>query len=380
MQKPLIEPPSVLTRDLLALSLVEGIGARTINVFLEQALEIPLLFSSTEATLKSFGIGERVAKSLARSAHACLARANSIIDGCMNSGVDIIGIDSPLYPKLLKECSDAPPFLYVRGDARVLDNPYSISCVGTRGSTTRGVELVNKIISGAAQANLGVSVVSGLALGIDRFCHVSALENSLPTVAVLPGYVDDITPSSHYSLARRIVDSGGALISEQAPGSSIRRGNFHSRNRIIAGLSPATIMFQSPRKGGAMLTATMADGYDREVFAPPAHDDDPSFEGNLSLLKSSRANMLCSFEDIAQVMNWQSAPLDKTSTLEGQIEALDPLLLRVYGLLPNDSLFSLEMLCYWSDLSISEASSALLGLELKGLIASHKGRLFSKKL
>ncbi len=369
----------MMTRDLLALSLVEGVGARTINIFLEQGLEIPLLFSSSLDQLKDMGLGERMAKSLVCNAHSSLGKANSIIEGCLRDGVQIVGIDSTLYPKLLRECSDAPVVLYIRGDARVLDNPYSISCVGTRGSTTRGIEVVGSIVGGAAKSGLGVSIVSGLALGIDRFCHLAALDNALPTVAVLPGYVDDVVPRSHYSLARRIVDSGGAIISEQHPGSYITRGHFHSRNRIIAGLSPATIMFQSPRKGGAMLTATMADGYDREVFAPPSSNDDVSFEGNLSLLKSSRANMLCSFEDIATVMNWRVHSLQTQITEQSKIEGLDPSLLRVYGLLPSDSLFSIEMLCYWSDLSISEASATLLTLELHGLITSHKGRLYSKK-
>lgn len=329
--------------------------------------------------MTSLGIPSLVARSIEANCQGALARAQAIIDQTKDTGVDIIAKGSKLYPPLLGECCDAPAVLFVRGNHQVLSNPYAISSVGTRHANGTGLKLTNQIITQAAQSGIGVSIVSGLALGIDRASHLAALEANIPTVAVLPGFVDQITPTSHHSLARRIVNQGGALISEMPPMTPLSRGHFVSRNRIIAGLSSVTIMFQSATKGGAMVTADLANGYDREVFTPPSATDQVGFEGNIELLKSSRAHILSSFDDIAQLMNWNAKP--KKSATDQRVailESLTPQELKVYSVIPESEPTSIDHIAYHANESVAKTSAILTMLEIKGLIYTSKGRLYHK--
>ena len=200
-----------------------------------------------------------------------------------SSGMKALHRNQEGYPELLKECSDSPLVIYVNGNID-FSRQYFLSVVGTRSSSSYGENSCNRIMKELARTSLNPVIVSGLAYGIDITVHKAALDNGLDTVAVLPCGQDRIYPSAHYSTAMRISRQGG-LITEFSRDTPLFKLNFIQRNRIIAGLSHATIVIESGIKGGALSTAELAQSYSREVFALP---------GRIGDIKSMGCNLLVS--------------------------------------------------------------------------------------
>lgn len=210
-------------------------------------------------------------------------------------GCRYITMNDECFPELLNECEDGPAGLFVRSDDS-LENIFPkerISIVGTRDISPYGREWCAKIVADLSRSSARPSIVSGLAFGVDITAHLSALENGLPTIAVLGTGITDIYPSSHTQYAERIIHSPGcAVISEYPPQGNVTAVNFLSRNRIIAGLSRCTVLIESKIKGGGMSTARMAYSYDRDVFALPGRNDDIRSQGCNLLIHSNIATPL----------------------------------------------------------------------------------------
>src|SRR5690606_32474899 len=208
------------------------------------------------------------------------------------------------YPEKLKHCSDAPIVLFSTGKFD-LNNRKVLSVVGTRQITSYGTNFCKKLIKDLTE--IDPIIVSGFALCTDICAHLSALENGLQTVGVLAHGFDRIYPPSHKKYVRQIEESGGFL-TEFWSGSVPDKENFVKRNRIVAGISDATIVIESANRGGSLITDNLANDYSREVFAVPGKTTDKYSEGCNHLIKTQRANLLTSVDDILYMLNWDSKP------------------------------------------------------------------------
>ena len=219
-----------------------------------------------------------------------------------SAGCDFIPCTSPDFPRELLECEDGPVGLYIKSDSparEVFNRAPGISIVGTRDISPYGKQCCQRIVSSLAEAVRKPVIISGLAIGVDICAHIGALETGLATIAVLPTGIDSIYPWRHRGIAERIVkSSGSALVTDFPPGTGAQAFTFLRRNRIIAGLGASTILVESKAKGGGMITARLACGYQRSVFAVPGRIDDLRSAGCNALMAEKIADTLCSPETL----------------------------------------------------------------------------------
>ncbi len=227
-------------------------------------------------------------------------------------GVNIIYIGDSIFPKRLKECPDSPIILFYKGNSD-LNAERIISIVGTRSANEYGKECCRKIIRGLSSLEKKPIIVSGLAYGIDICAHICALEYGLDTIGVMATGLDDIYPRFHRDIANKMTTQGG-IISDFPPNSTPIKINFLRRNRIIAGLSDATLLVQSNINGGGIITSKIANSYSREVFAIPGRITDESSLGCNMLIGNCIANIVNDEESILKTMNWENTNNKKVVT------------------------------------------------------------------
>ncbi|MDE6628120.1 MAG: DNA-processing protein DprA [Muribaculaceae bacterium] len=210
------------------------------------------------------------------------------------------------YPRRLLQCADAPLMLYGVGSAD-LNAPHVISVIGTRNATVYGVHFIDTLIDRLSEALPGLLVVSGLALGCDVASHKAALRNGVPTAGVVAHGLDTLYPAENRLTARKMAAQGGMIVTDYIHGTRPHRGNFLARNRIVAGLSDATIVVESAaERGGALHTARLAFHYDREVFALPGRTSDHYSGGCNKLIRSNTAHLIESAADLMETMGWEA--------------------------------------------------------------------------
>lgn len=207
------------------------------------------------------------------------------------------------YPQRLLQCEDAPAMLYTRGDTD-LNRGRMLSIVGTRHATNYGINFTRQLVGELADGVDNLVIVSGLAYGIDVAAHRAALEAKVPTVAVMATGLSTVYPAEHRSVAMQMVRSGGMLMTEYRSRESVHKGNFVARNRIVAGMSEALLVVESAEKGGALITANLAHGYSRDVFALPGRHSDPYSSGCNRLIGAGVAQLVTSAAGIASAMRW----------------------------------------------------------------------------
>lgn len=222
------------------------------------------------------------------------------------------------YPVKLAECEDAPVMLYVAGDYKILSADRIVGMVGTRNATGYGESFIDGFVRDLAESDKNILIVSGLAYGVDIMSHCAAMDNGLQTAAVVAHGLSTIYPSAHREYARRIVELGGAIVSEYPHDAPIHRANFLARNRIVAGLADGLVVVESDVKGGAMTTATDADAYGRDVFAVPGRFYDRYSSGCNRLISQNKASIVTNAGEFLQMMNWESPKKSegKQATLE----------------------------------------------------------------
>jgi DNA processing protein len=257
-----------------------------------------------------------------------LAAATAIIDSCIGLNLDIVPITSPRYPPLLREIPAPPPALYVHTLKRDFCIPaQTIGVVGTRAASIEVCQRASELSAQLALA--GMTVVSGLALGIDGAAHRGALQSGLacPTIAVLAHGLDRVYPPTHIGLVREILDAGGLIVSEYAPGVEPRKHHFLARNRIIAGLSRGVVVVQAGSRSGSLVTANCAADYGRDVFIVAGDADDERCEGGEALIEqgaiaiSSAAQVLQEYQIsykanlAADTSTWTTMSMESFSTL-----------------------------------------------------------------
>ena len=288
------------------------VGPRTAIHLLECFGSAERIFAATEQELiERAGIRPAVARSLSRREYH--PAADRELQFVSEYGIRVLASDDPLYPERLKECPDYPHVLYVRGTADLNAEKW-ISFVGTRKMTHYGRRACEKIIGEVASLCPDTVVVSGLAYGVDITAHRAAMDAGLTTVGVVAHPLNRIYPAPHTGSARRMIETGGALISEYHSGCRMERSNFVQRNRIIAGMSDGTLIVESPRKGGSLITADMADGYHRTVMAVTGRIDDSFSGGTNHLIRSLKACMVCSGKDVLDALGWEPTAAVSTAS------------------------------------------------------------------
>lgn len=272
------------------------------------------------------------------------------------------------FPFRLKECNDAPLLLYEKGTAN-LNAPKTLAIVGTRSHTELGKKFTKDLIE-ALQFS-GITIVSGLAYGIDSIAHQQALYHQLPTIAVLAHGLDRIYPWVNRKLAQEILQQKGSLLSECRQGEKTDAYLFPRRNRIVAGLSDATLVIESDEKGGSLITANLAWGYHRAVFAVPGRPADPKSSGCNQLIKNQRAQLITGAHDLLYWMNWTDEHARSISKTEPSLE--EKLILNL--LTQHNELHGDELL-QKTGFTFGQLAVILLNLSLAGLIVSLPGHRY----
>ena len=304
-----------------------------------------------------------------------LTWAQQELDWNIRFGIRPLYYEDPDYPARLRECYDAPIVLFCKGGAD-LNPPRTLAVVGTRRATFQGKSACANIVRELAGLEKPPVIVSGLAFGIDATAHRTALECGMKTIAVLPTGLDGIYPPQHRDLALQIMENG-ALVTDFPRSSYPQVAHFIRRNRIIAGMSDATLLAESFAKGGGLITTGLANSYDREVFAVPGRPCDASFEGCNNLIAGNVAHLATDSERISSVMGWsdrikRGAREDPTLAFpEGSDRRV------VLDLLKTNSPMDFEEILSLSGIPFNELTPLLLEMELEGRIIMVQGRRYA---
>lgn len=316
----------------------------------------------------------RFRKKVLESLPEAQERAKVEMEFCKQKNIQVLIFSDEGYPARLRECEDAPLVLFYRGVAN-LNEKRIISVVGTRKISERGKSICQNFCKELATLIPDCVVVSGLAYGVDIHSHRACLENSLPTVAVLAHGLDRIYPSLHRSTAIEMLNQGG-LLTEFLSGTNPDKGNFVRRNRIVAGMSDATIVVESASHGGAMITARLAQGYGRDVFAFPGRVTDQMSEGCLKLIKTNVAGLVTSAADVLEAMNWTSVKLHSTPIQRELFPALTPQQERLCDLLRGTEGLTINQMVVASDMPFSDVATELFNLEMDGVVKLLGGGIY----
>jgi len=276
------------------------------------------------------------------------------------------------YPARLKNCIDSPIMIYFKGNTE-LNTPKVVSVVGTRKASQYGKEICEKIIEGLAEHN--ALIVSGLAYGIDTCAHKASLENNLDTLAVLGHGLDRIYPYLNRPLSDRIANHGG-LVTEFLSQSTPDRENFPKRNRIIAGMADATVVVEAAKRGGALITAEIANSYNRDVFAVPGRIGDTYSEGCNFLIKTNKAALIQSAKDVAYILGWDIADKRKPKNQRELFVELSLEEEKIVAVMQRNETTGIDTICAETKLPISKIAAALLNLEFQGLVRALPGKVF----
>lgn len=330
------------------------------------------IFEETSSSLhKINGVGELIIKELKNEKYLNIAHKelNYIIDNdCSYSYF----LDND-YPKKLKQCIDAPILIFKDGNIDLIDKKI-ISIVGTRNITNYGRSFCEELISDLAIYN--PIIVSGFAYGCDITAHKAAINNDLQTIAVMAHGLDELYPKVHKKYVNEVIKNGG-FITEFWHDKSPIRENFLKRNRIVAGISEATIVIESAEKGGALVTAEIANSYHKDVFALTGRTTDVFSKGCNNLIKNNQAHLLSSANDIIKMLNWDIENKTTTKNIQQQLFIeLTAIEQTIYNYLQKGGKQLLDIIAIDCNIPIYQLSSILIEMELKGIVKPLPGKMF----
>lgn len=351
------------TEYLLALTRIPGVGAVLARTLLSHFGAAEAIFNASyKHLLHVDGIGPQLARNIRQfdefdTCVAELAFANA-------HGIQLLVLGDEKYPKRLSYCYDAPLVLFFKGKAN-LNAQKIVSVVGTRNATTHGKLLCDELVKGLAE--YGALVVSGLAYGIDAAVHKACVKYELPTLGVLAHGLDRIYPNAHRKLAAEMLQHGGLLT--EFPSQTIPdRENFPKRNRIIAGLADATIVVEANSKGGALITADLANSYDREVCAFPGRATDEYSRGCHDLIKTNRAHLITQAADVASLLAWDITSSCKKGLTQANWLSRTPDEQVVLSHLAEFDGIAIDTLLLNTGFSQSKIALLLLELQVAGIV------------
>lgn len=287
--------------------------------------------------------------------------------------INAICFTHPLYPKRLLHCHDHPFLLYYKGNAD-LNAKRIINVIGTRAPTPQGREVCAAIIAGLADSQ--VMVVSGLAYGIDGLAHNQAMQHGMPTVGILAHGLDRIYPEVHAGMARQMVEHGG-LLTEYGRETMPDKPNFPRRNRIVAGMSDATVMIESGLKGGSMITAEIANSYNRDVFVVPGRVGDAKSAGCHHLIKNHQAMLITGAEDILKAMNWDDVVKKPVPVVQQELRVeLNEAERQILEIFHNKVDCHIDYIYGQSSMPGSQVAATIFSLEMNKLLKSMPGQRY----
>ncbi|MGV3705117.1 MAG: DNA-processing protein DprA [Arcticibacter sp.] len=356
----------------IALTLIPGVGVVTSRLLIEHFRDAPGIFNASRRDLLQVpGIGPKTAEAIL--ARTFMQRAEDELQFVERYKIKTLFYNSPEYPERLRQCHDAPVLLYYKGEAD-LNSDKIISIVGTRNATEYGRDLTQQLVEGLKAQQ--VLVVSGLAYGIDVAAHKACIKSGVPTVGVVGHGLDRIYPAQHRAIAESMLSTGG-LLTEFPSQTKPDKENFPKRNRIVAGLADATIVVEAGLKGGALITAEIANSYDRDVMAFPGRVNDSYSAGCNFLIKSNRAHLVTGVKDIEYLLDWNPAAGNQ------QADAQLSLPLSLYGeekaiaeYLHEYGSSSFDQLQAAVEIPQTKLTMLLLNMEMQDLIIALPGKRY----
>ncbi len=308
-----------------------------------------------------------------------IQRAEEEQEWCQNHNISILCISDKEYPDRLRQCHDAPLVLYVRGNAN-LNSRHTIDIVGTRKCTPYGTDIINNIVHDIASLCPDITINSGLAYGVDITAHRAALKNNIPTVGITAHGQDTLYPALHKKEANEMVEGNGAVVTEYPRFTRPEARNFLQRNRIIAGMSDATIIIESASHGGGLVTARIAQDYGRDVFAVPGPVNAEYSKGCNNLIRDNKAQLITCAQDIIDAMNWQMESklqqARKAGISRSMFVNLTPDEQKIVDTLRNNGDSQANALTTLTGLPINIVNSALFSLEMQGVIKALSGNTY----
>ncbi len=355
----------------LALQHVPNIGAITAKKLIGFCgSPEAVLKEKKQNLLKIDGIGEFILSQLFQKNH--VLEAEKELQFIEDNNIKATYFKASNYPEKLKHCIDAPILLFQTG-AIDLNKKHIISIVGTRKITTNGIAFCEKLIATLEPYN--PIIISGFAYGTDITAHKNAIKHNLQNVACLAHGLNQIYPKVHKKYMAAVERNGGFL-SDFWSTDPFDRNNFLKRNRIIAGLSEATIVVESAEKGGSLVTADIAHSYNRDVFAVPGRPTDTQSIGCNNLIKQQKAHMLSTPLDVPYILNWQLEDKEKPAIQKQLFVELDPTEKIIYNYLKDNNKQQLDLIALNCNMPIFKVSGTLLNMELKGVVRPLPGKLF----
>jgi DNA processing protein len=359
----------------IALTLLPGVGPVLAKNLVSYCGSVEEIFKKKKAQLEKIpGIGEDRAKAIVEVEKEIFERAEKEVAFIRKHKITPLFYTDENYPARLKNCDDAPPLLFFKGKCE-LNSSRMIAIVGTRNCTSYGKKITEQLVNDFAKYD--VTVVSGLAYGIDIVAHKTAVKKNIPTIGVLAHGLNQLYPSEHKPTVENMVNNGG-ILTEFLSKSIFVPANFPSRNRIVAGMCDAVIVVESAIKGGALITADIANGYNRDVFAVPGRSGDKYSEGCNEFIRLNKAALLTSADQFAEMMLWEKESAEKKS---------EPKQLKIFhelkdeekilvNLLQQKGKLDIDTISINANMPMSKVSSTLLNLEFAGVLKSLPGKMF----
>ncbi len=357
----------------LALTLVPNIGDVHAKILVQHFGDAPSIFKTKVSQLEKIeGIGTVRARSIKHFND--FATAEKELQFIEKFKIKTFFLNDKDYPQRLLNCYDSSTLLFYKGIAD-LNVSKIVAIVGTRSNTDYGKLFTEKLVKDLSAQN--ILVVSGLAFGIDAFAHKAALKNNLKTVGIVGHGLDKIYPTEHTALAKDMIKDDGGILTEFFSGTKPDKHNFPLRNRLVAGISDATVIVETSIKGGSMITAKLADAYNRDVFAVPGRTTDKNSGGCNYLIKHNKAILLTDAEELIDVMGWA----DKKSKVKSksqrdlfiEMTAEEKI---VVQLLQEKDAVAIDAINLQSGLSSSSVAAAILNLEFQGVVQSMPGKMY----
>jgi DNA processing protein len=355
----------------LALTFVPNIGSVHTKTLIAHFGDASSVFKAKKSQLEKVeGIGPAKAKFITEFNN--FSQAEEEINFIEKYKIKPLFFTNKNYPQRLLNCYDPPAMLFYKGNAD-LNASKIISVIGTRNNTDYGKQATEKLIRDLAEKN--ILVVSGLAFGIDAIAHKASLKNNLATIGVLAHGLDKIYPPEHASLAKDMVSHGG-ILTEFNSGIKPDKHNFPIRNRIVAGMCDAVIVVETALKGGSMITAELANGYNKDVFAFPGKITDSKSEGCNYLIKNNKAVLLTDAQQLTDAMSWEEKQKTKTKKQRELFIELNADEKIIVDILQKQETVHIDELVMKSGLTSSKTAAAILNLELQNVIISSPGKMY----
>lgn len=357
----------------LALTQTDHIGNVQAKVLVEHFKTAKAIYTASKRELENIpGIGEIRAKSIVQFNKFALCE--KMLKQAETHGVTTVFIGEEEYPFRLLNCYDPPTLLYCKGNTS-LNSQRTVAVIGTRNHTEYGRIQTEKFIRDLAGQN--ITIISGMAYGIDGLAHRAALKYGLPTIGILAHGLDEIYPPEHYPLAKDMLRQNGGFITEFPIGKKPEKHHFPVRNRIVAGLSDAVVVMETGIKGGSMITADLASGYNCEVFAFPGRASDTKSSGCNFLIRKNKAILLTDSAGFLSEKDW--IPQQKEPLIQAQLSLpheLNPAETIILHLLGVHDIMPIDELYIKTGLNAGNAAAAILSLELKNLIETIPGKRY----